>query len=377
MKKYLIIFSLIFFSFCARFQIYDLSSSNVISIPVIEYNAENKINSFYIPALIQENLVYRIPQSPTIYDNEILLPIPELNFIAYFPKIRGKPDFLITSKNNKTELAKIYPNIPIKIFSEGIIGDSCIQENYMIFRIFLTNKDKIELNIPSEPENRMPAILYPQTKNVNPSKLFLLNKSNMFVEKEKDRLLLEPINDKDYRELIKFYCFSDYVAIVRFLSEKEAILNFYNIKNKSMLEKNIDIKSLQVTNKNEIINIENIFVLENGDVFIEVVSRDKKSYKNIYKKIYKYNNNLDLFFDNDDLETSLFYVFSDNSFYLAKEDDEDLLIKIYDYKLNYQKNNRIRFDRESNYWKEYWINLEGRIFSSKIEENLYSIVEWK
>jgi hypothetical protein len=118
-------------------------------------------------------------------------------------------------------------------------------------------------------------------------------------------------------------------------------------------------------------------VLENRDVFIEVASRDKKSYKNIYKKIYKYNNNLNLFFDNDDLESSLFYIFPDNSFYLAKEDDEDLLIKIYDNKLNYQKNNRIRFDRENNYWKEYWINLEGRIFSSKLQENLYSIVEWK
>ncbi len=376
MKKFFIILGLIFFSFCARFQIYDLSSSNVISIPVIEYNAENKINSFYIPALIQENLVYRIPQSPTIYDNEILLPIPEMNFIAYFPKLTEKPDFLITSKNNKTDLAKIYQNIPIKIFSEGIIGESCIQDNYMIFRIFLT-KDKIELNIPPEPENRMPAILYPQTKNVNPSNLFLLNKSDMFVEKEKDRLLLEPINDKEYTELIKFFCFPDYVVTVRFLSDKEAIVNFYNVKNKSVQEINIDIKSLQDPTKNEIINLENIFVLENKDVFIEVVSRDKKTYKNIYKKIYKYNNNLSLFFENDDLEASLFYVFSDNSFYLAKIDDEDLLIKIYDNKLNYQKNHRIRFDRENNYWKEYWINLEGRIFSSKIEENLYSIVEWK
>lgn len=376
MKKFSIISGLIFFTFCARFQIYDLSSSNVISIPVIEYNPEKKINDFYIPVLIQENLVYRIPQSPTIYDNEVLLPIPEMNFIAYFPKLSDKPAFLITSKNNKNELAKIYQNIPIKIFSEGIIGESCIQDNYMVFRIFLT-KEKVELNIPPEPENRMPAILYPQTKNVNPSRLFLLNKSNMFVEKEKERLLLEPINDKDYTELIKFYCFPDYVAIVRFLSEKEAILNFYNIKDKNMQDINIDIKSLQDPSKNEIINIENIFVLENRDVFIEVASRDKKSYKNIYKKIYKYNNKLNLFFDNDDLESSLFYIFPDNSFYLAKEDDEDLLIKIYDNKLNYQKNNRIRFDRENNYWKEYWINLEGRIFSSKLQENLYSIVEWK
>jgi hypothetical protein len=103
MKKFSIISGLIFFTFCARFQIYDLSSSNVISIPVIEYNPDKKINDFYIPVLIQENLVYRIPQSPTIYDNEVLLPIPEMNFIAYFPKLTDKPAFLITSKNNKNE----------------------------------------------------------------------------------------------------------------------------------------------------------------------------------------------------------------------------------------------------------------------------------
>ncbi|GIX41263.1 MAG: hypothetical protein KatS3mg129_0996 [Leptospiraceae bacterium] len=140
----------------------------------------------------------------------------------------------------------------------------------------------------------------------------------------------------------------------------------------------IDIKFLQEQNKNDLSNIENVIPLENKEIFIEVVFRDRKNYQIKNKKIYKYfNKNWKLILDNDDLDSSLFFVFPDNSFYLVSQDDGDLIIKIYDSNVNYIKNNRIKFNLEENYWKEYFINSEGRIFSTKMENHNYIIVEWK
>lgn len=381
MKKFIywinIVLIFLFCFYCARFQFFDLTPNVLLNIPLKEIQSDTKLNSFAIPIIIKENLVYNIPQNPVIWGSEILLPIPEKNFFAYYSKITDNPDFLITSRNLKEEIKKIYPDIPIKVFSEGIIGQSCIQNDYFAFQIY-QKKDTSESLEPAEPENRMPAVLYPQTKDINPYKIYIVNKANLFAEKNKEQLSLIPVHTENYQELLNLFCFNDHISMVRYISEKEVSVTNFDINTKELQEESIDIKFLQEQNKNDLSNIENVIPLENKEIFIEVVFRDKKNYQIKNKKIYKYfNKNWNLILDNDDLDSSLFFVFPDNSFYLVSQDDGDLIIKIYDSNVNYIKNNRIKFNFEENYWKEYFINSEGRIFSTKMENHNYIIVEWK
>jgi hypothetical protein len=374
MKNRLKLILFLYFINCARFQIYDLTPTLLLSIPIDEVKSTENLKNFMIPINIKENLIFNLPQHPTIWENEILLTIPEKNLIAYFSKISEKPDLLITSKNFKDDIKKLYPKIIIKTFPEGVVGQSCIQSNYFLIQIF-QQKDTTELLEPVEPENRLPAILYPQTKDANPSQLFIVYKTNLSSEKEP--LNIKSINSEYFKEFLNIYCFEKHISIVRYISEKEVMINHFLLDNNEFLEEKIDIKSIQGQNNNEFISFENIIPLENREIYFEVVLRDKKNYNIINKKIYKYiDKNFILILENDDV-SSLFYVFPDNSFYLIKEEDGDLLINIYDSNTHYIKNNRIIFNFDKNYWKEYFINQEGRIFSTKIENHTYSIVEWK
>ncbi|MCS7204566.1 MAG: hypothetical protein NZ853_02600 [Leptospiraceae bacterium] len=358
-----------YLSYCGRFQVFDLTPVELIS-----FSLKEKIegDSFVIPISVKENLVYFLPQTPTIMGSEILLPLPENNLIAYFPKITSEPEGIFTTKTSVNEVKKLFPKQPVYVLPEGIIGNSCIGNQYLVFQVFQT-KDTSKSLEPEEPENRLPAVLYPETKEVNPYKLFFFSKDEL--KKNKDWVFVS-ITEKTLPDPLKLFCYSDFIGALLQKSEKEFYLLIYDITTKTLNEIILTLDFLKNQHKDKVLWWENVFLTESREVMGEVSIRDAKDLSPKHKEIYSVlDQKLIRKIENPQL--SLLHIFPDKSYYLGLNEEDSLLIEIFDAQNSYIKNNKIEFQFEENYWRDFFINQEGRFFSSKLEEHQYSIIEWK
>lgn len=374
MKKIFVILILSFSFYCIPFGINQLSENQILSIELRKETEIQDSNKIVLPISIQENVIYFLPQTPVIYKNEILLPIPERNFYLYY-KTSNQPEFILTPKNTKEEIQKKFSKFPLVVMPTGIIGKSCITNDYLVFQIF-QQKDTSKLLEPEEPENRLPAILYPETKEENISKIYFIKKSELKHKKEENFILL---NDEESNKFFKMVCTEENIILFTRVSENLYRIQIYDY-NKNY--KNLEISSSLISkDTKEKILIEQIEpIVKNNEIsfLVEVSSRDLKNFKILNKTLYEYKNQaMNSVLTFSDIQFSLMGITENRNFFLGANEEDNLIIRVYDENYNFIKKYLIKFDFDKNFWKDFFPNREGRFFSSKIESSLYTIIEWK
>ncbi|MFN3604521.1 MAG: hypothetical protein ACK4UJ_07405 [Leptonema sp. (in: bacteria)] len=356
---------------CLAFGVQDLEENVIFSLELQKEN-EVQLDKFILPISIQDNVIYSLPQEPVLFKNELLLPIPEKNFYVYFRKPK-QPEFLLTPKNTKDEIQKKNLKIPLVLLPTGIIGKACITEEYLVFQIF-QQKDTSKLLEPEEPENRLPAILYPETKEENPSKVYLIKKTDLKMGENAFLLLTK----NDPYKINKLLCAENQIFLFNRISGNNQQVEVYDYnQNVTKFEISTDF----LNNQKDRVMIENVEPLMKGDqvsFLVEVVFRNTGNFKILNKNYYEYyKDNYQNVITNSDANFSLIGVTDAGIIYLGTNEGDKLIIRIYDSDYKYLKKVRIHFNFVDFFWKEFFINREGRFFSTKIEESIYKIVEWK
>lgn len=372
MRVFWILMFLVSVTYCARFQRMDLNADLILKIPLVKEDRLNESTGFVFPVKVTENLVYYVPQTPFIKGSEILIPNPEKNFYAYFPKGIVDTIILFAARSQTEILKKIYKNYQIVNLPEGIIGKSCIEENYLVFQIYQLKDTSRNLE-PEEPENRLPAILYPETKDTAPFRLYLIQKEE--IKKQKDHTF-QLLTEKPLSDPAELTCYKNKLYVVQKKSDTEYVLFIFDTSSKSYEELKILPATSLSQQKNTFYWIESVIPLQNQNTFVEVSHRKENNSGIIKKVLYTYPDWKPLMeYENKNL--SLVYGRPDGSFYLASYDKEELMIEIYDKDLQALQNKRIYFAFDEHYWKDFFINAEGRFFSTKLEDNAFSLYEWK
>ncbi len=366
---YLIVLFSIFH--CLGFGTNDLVQTEFFSME-LQKDSEKQEQKFVLPISVEENVIYFLPQDPAIFKDEILLPVPENNFYFYFQN-SVKPEWIFTPKNTKEEIVKKFSKISIINLPSGVIGQSCITDLYFVFQIY-EQKDTSKILEPQEPENRLPAILYPETKEPGLSKIYLIQKSNLFKEEKAFSIVNQ---NQSFNPIYKFYCTKDAIFLFYKISDIKQKIELYDFfKNTQSYEVNLEFLS---NNKEKVMieTIEPILKEKQISFLIEVSFRNLNQYQINRKVLYEFRDNTyHSVLEISDVHFSLLGV-SNEYIFLGANENDDLILRVYNYDYQYVKKNRIVFDWEKNFWKEFFINNEGRFFSTKIQDSFYKIIEWK
>lgn len=367
----MVCFTLFFISYCLGFGTNDLAQTEFFLIE-LQKDTIKQDQNLVLPVSVEENVVYFLPQEPTIYKEEILLPIPEKNFYLYF-KNAIQPTWIFAPKNTKEEVQKIYPKTPIVNLPTGVIGQSCITDLYFVFQIY-QQKDTSKMLEPEEPENRLPAILYPETKEPNLSKIYYIQKSKL--QKEENPFLL--ISETNQMNPIgRLYCTKDWIFLFYKISDTMQTIEVYDF-NKTIQKYEINLDFLNKNLEKVLIETVEPFLKDKQISFlIEVSFRNPTQYQINKKVLYELRNSTyESVLNISDFNFSLLGI-SENSIFLGSNESEDLLLRVYNFDYQFMRKSRIVYRFDNNYWKEFFFNNEGRFFSTKIEDGFYKIIEWK
>ncbi len=113
-----------------------------------------------------------------------------------------------------------------------------------------------------------------------------------------------------------------------------------------------------------------------------VALRNKKNFAFIERIIYMQTNTDEaarILLRNDNPQDFLAWAKPDGNFYMThlEEDEGELLFKIFTREGEYIDNQLINFVAFPSSWRSTFLNLKGRIFSTRIKQKQFIIYEWK
>ncbi len=353
---------------CARFRIEELQPTPLFSIPIKlpdEPNLEQTVQ-----ALQNGRVVYNFPVKPVTDGTYLYVTDPARSLVRVFSRGSTRPLKIFGNVNPAP-----HEDIKFVKIRAGTPGWAATDEDENIYIQLHTDVKPAANEIALSPEERQTGQVS-HTGEVTPSQIVHLN--------DQDEILgyigQNGYNSENFGLIIRMDAAEEGLLFVLHKSPELTLSVFRNgkkMKSITGLAPGTDQEK-----KKYLVQVEDIVPDAAAKFFIvSAAFRDKTGYNLEYRKIFR--------IDENDQSTELLNIedpddfFSwtrpDGGFYLTHTEEEGsgILFKIYNPGGEYLNNRLVVFPDIRSSWREPYLTLQGRIYTSRLFRGKYELYEWK
>ena len=329
-----------------------------------------------LQVLEKEGLAYNFPIRPAVAGSKIYISDANHRLVRVFEDDSREPLFVLSSQAPPA-LAKD-SSVEYKQVELGIPGWIAVEEDRG--EIYIQSYDTLPTK---EEESR------PPEKRLSGRHSRIFQAPSLILRLNKKARLLGKIGREGYHSppfdlILRMYADTrGYLHVLhKDRDKKELELLVYQkgqfLRRFGMPELDIDLDLRQNT-----ITLEHIQAVAEQDFVIgSLAVRKKNSFQLIERIIYQQSApeaRARVLLRNDNLMDFLIWAGSDGSFYMFQTDGSasEILFKIFGRKGEYLSNRSIELPGLRHAWRELFIDLEGRVFSSRVLQNKFLLYEWK
>lgn len=363
--------ALIFASGCARFKINDLQPSVLLALPL--HNNPYQAKADHLLVSVQEGALYDLPARPGVFENRILLPLPDKNLVVEFSEGNATPERIYLPENSTP--AAPYRDAKIKAtrLPAGQVGQAVPLEEATIIQLYGTAAGKKAEEI--EPEHRMPAILFPESMEQAASELIALPAEDA----KPLKLLADETGSTSFTQVWQILAGeNDLLYVLHSPKGGRPVLNVYH---ELQLQNVLSVPDSLFVAKDLSVELEAILPYRGkNEALASLVLRKKNSFEPAERALYRLRPNADPeeIYRYDEKEDLPIWSRENGGFLLAHDEDGTaMLLKIFGPGGDYENNNRIRYEGLRESYQDTFFNAEDRLFSIRLMRGVYEVIEWK
>lgn len=359
------------FSSCARFRINELATRDILSLPMSDDATRAKPGQVIVH--VKEGALYDLPSAPAVYANRILLPFPARNIVVEFGTNDSSPERLFAPENARP--TPQFDKVKVVRLPAGQVGRAVPADDATLVQLFPNPEPKKVKPEPEEAENRLPAVLYPDSLSQPPSEIYLFTTPDA-----KPRKLEADTNGgtkfRGVRSIIPTE--KGILFVVHTPEGSHPVACVY--KDFRLLYVLSVPDSLFVA-KDASVELEDIFPFPGQpEALASLVLRKRNSFEPEKRVLYVLRSGAEPreIFRTDEKEHLPVWTRDDGGFLLGRDEDgAGMILEIYSKDGEYLNNDRLRYEGLREGWHETFFNGENRLFSVRLERGRYAIVEWK
>ncbi len=358
------------FSGCARFRIEELSPSLVASLPVLPPQDPNP--DHLLQAMERGRVPYNLPTRPALDDSLLYLSDPARQLVRILSRSSGELNLLLADQH--IPALQNARSLPLGVPGWIAVDD---EENlYIQSRIFDGEEEK-PLEVP--PERRIPGQLNTKEMSLLPSVILHLNKEGRLLQ----TLGQQGQGGDPFPVLYRMDAGDEGKLYVLYKNKEEKrVMALY--RNGTLVHDTSAFDPATADEKRRFkVEIDNIVPFPTGENYMASVSfRNRNDYNLVYRKIFRLSPPFQeakevLLIDNP--SDYFAWTHPGGGFYLmnSEGDGSRILFKIYSSDGEYLNNRLVNFPGLRAGWRETYLTLQGRIFSTRLNQGAYEIYEWK
>ena len=369
---------------CARFRIEELKPHRIAAVKIVPRPQAN--TEGLIEARLKGGVPYNFPVKPVSDGSRVYIADPENRLVRVFSSGSGELLQIISGGDGKVPEDVKFIRVPDGV--PGWIAPDAGRGVYLQLHIRAETDKKPAApkrekpgkkgNEPVPAENRIPGIFSVQDRNIVSSFIYYIS--------SKDRMEgvigRDGPAEKPFELIYSMDVGPENLLYVVHAVNSEKVLSVY--RGGTLHKRYSQLWTVtEEEAKKHFIETEKIMPNPNGKfIFSSAVFRDKNTYKPLYRRIYRLEVGTKKpiqIYRTD--EPNDFFVWGglDGGFYLmnTREDGSGALFKIFDKLGVYQNNRLIRFPGMRASWRETYLGIDGRIFSSRLYRGFLELYEWK
>ncbi len=360
---------------CARFRVEELRSKSVISLPVIP--PEDLNPKMLLHAMENERSFFNFPLRPPFVNSKLYIVDSNRRLLRIFSSSRRQEAPLLVIGNlsaphNKENslYQRVAMGIPGTIAVSPPKGKNIYLQSFIPMQKKKTEQLLLERRIPSQQSMISP----------NPSYILHIDEKGKLIGK----IGMEGYHSSPFEMILRIFADREDRMYVLHKIKQKLHCSFYL---KGKLEKRFSIPTIEELGPLPFaqlhqIELENILPVQSGKFVIGSVSvRSKTSFqlkeRIIYRQTHPSRKPVILHRFNATADFLLWASLS-KRFYTARAegDGSRLWLKIFNQKGQYASNFLISFPDFHASWRETFLDLEGKIFTSRLHRRKFELYQW-
>ena len=372
----LLTFCFFFCLSCARFRVQELNPFSRFSLDLLPPKAKNPDMKLQI--LEKEGLAYNFPIRPALSGSRIYLSDAKQKLVRVFDD--DEEPLLLLGSRRPSSLPSD-SSVKYRQLDLGIPGWIAVDED--------TGEIYIQSYAPISPPVKEEKVRLPEKRLSgrqsrifqSPSFILRLNKKARLI----GRIGREGYNSPPFDLILQMH--SDKGGPLYVLHKDRSIKELeLLVFEKGRLLRRFGMPALDHIDldlKQKLILLEHIQPVADQDFVIgSLAVRKKNNFQLLERIIYRQSTpeaKARILFRNDNLIDFLVWAGSKGNFYMfqTEESGSEILLKIFSKKGVYLENRSIELPGLRYAWRDTFLDLEGRVFSSRVLQNKFVVYEWK
>ena len=341
---------------CARFRIEELKPSVIASFPIVsgdESNPEQMVQS-----LQKNRVIYNFPTKPVTDGQFAYVVDPNQHLVRVLPLTGRRPSKLIGAKVDPLPEGVEWIKIPA-----GVPGQVAVDEEGNLY--IQNHISKPTKGTDNKKENALPL----------PSQILHIREgAELAWSIGRGGLASEP-----FEQILRMDAASGGRLFVLHTVEGEKILNLY-LDGKEAARYEPSSLTTEEERKEYFIDVEDIVPDLSGEyAFASVAFRKKSDYDLVYRKIYRLDGSPEELLVTEDANEYFAWSRPEEGFYTLRSDEDGsrLLLKVYSSTGEYLSNLLLVYPDIRESWRETYMTMQNRIYTSRLSHGHLELYEWK